>query len=120
VRALREQDPAAMVDLISGAEVVVSSGGGGLGWVLSLGRPCVATPMPTGDQQQRTDACRAEGTALVVDGSAEALAAGVVALAQDAARREALAERVAARAPRNHLPRCVELLEALLRERASD
>ena len=119
VRVLREQGPAAMVDLIAGAEVVASSGGGGLGWVLSLGRPCVTTPMPTGDQRQRTEACGAQGTALVVEGSAQALADGVLALVQDAARRSALVARVAERAPRNALPRCLDLLEDLLRARGA-
>ena len=119
VLALRELEPVAMVDLIAGAEVVASGGGGGLGWVLSLARPCVTTPMPTGDQQQRTEACRAQGTARVVDGTADALADGVLALWRDPAARAALAERVAARAPRNALPRCVDLLEELLRARSA-
>jgi UDP-N-acetylglucosamine:LPS N-acetylglucosamine transferase len=119
VTLLRELEPAAMVDLIAGAEVVASSGGGLLGWVLSLGRPCVATPMPTEDQRQRTDACRKDGTAWVVDGRADALADGVLALARDARRRTELTQRLAERGPRNALPRCVELLEQLARERGA-
>jgi hypothetical protein len=107
--------PEAMVDLAAGAEVVVCAGGGLLGQVLSLGRPCVTTPMPAADQRQRTDACRAAGTALVVAGMEAALADGALALLVDGARRDALVRRLADVGPRNALPRCVELLEALLR-----
>jgi UDP:flavonoid glycosyltransferase YjiC (YdhE family) len=110
-----ELEPEAMVDLAACAEVVVCAGGGFLGQVLSLGRPCVATPMPVADQRQRTAACRDAGTALVVEGTADALAAGALALLGDRARREALAETAASAGPRNALPRCVELLEELLR-----
>jgi hypothetical protein len=105
--------PEAMVDLVSGAAVVVCAGGGLLGWVLSLGRPCVTTPM-SGDQRQRTRACRAEGTALVVEGNEPALAGGALALLGDVARRQALAMRAASAGPRNALSRCVALLEGLL------
>lgn len=117
VTALREIEPAAMVDLVSGAEVVVCAGGGLLGWVLSLARPCVTTPMPCEDQRQRTAACRARGTARVVEPSAEALAGEALSLWRDAGRRAELARRVAESGPRNALPRCIELLEGLVRER---
>ena len=117
VRILPEVEPEAMVDLVSEAEVVVCAGGGLLGWVQALGRPCVATPMPCGDQRQRTAACRAEGTALVVDGTAGALAHGAELLLDDADRRRALRDRLAAVGPHNALARCVDLLEQLLRER---
>ena len=89
------------------------AGGGLLGWVLSLGRPCVTTPM-SGDQRQRTRACRAEGTALVVEGNEPALADGALALLGDGASRQALAMRAASFGPRNALSRCVALLEGLL------
>jgi hypothetical protein len=105
--------PEAMVDLVSGAEVVVCAGGGLLGWVLSLGRPCVTTPM-SGDQRQRTRTCRAQGTALVVEGTERALADGALALLCDGASRQALANRAASAGPRNALSRCVALLEGLL------
>jgi hypothetical protein len=105
--------PEAMVDLVSCAEVVVCAGGGLLGWVLSLGRPCVTTPM-SGDQRQRTRTCRAEGTALVVEGNEPALAGGALALLADGASRQALAMRAASAGPRNSLSRCVALLEGLL------
>jgi hypothetical protein len=109
--------PEAMVDLISGALLVVCSGGGLLGWVLSLGRPCVTTPMPCEDQLARTARCRAAGTARVADGTAEALAGAALALLRDDAARAALVARLAEHGPRNALPRCVGLLEALLRSR---
>ena len=118
VVTLAEVEPEAMVDLVSEAEVVVCAGGGLLGWVQALGRPCVATPMPCGDQRQRTAACRAEGTALVVDGTAEALAEGAQLLLNDADRRRVLQARLAAVGPRNALTRCLELLEPLLRQRS--
>lgn len=111
--------PEAMVDLVSGAAVVVCAGGGLLGQVLSLGRACVTTPLPAADQRQRTDACRAAGTALVVEGTEAALAAGALALLGDAARRAALVRRLAEIGPRNALPRCVELLEGLLQRAGS-
>ena len=117
VLTLPEVEPEAMVDLVSAAEVVVCAGGGMLGWVQALARPCVATPMPCGDQRQRTAACRAERTALVVDGTAESLAEGAQLLLGDAERRRALCERLEAVGPRNALSRCIELLEGLLRER---
>jgi hypothetical protein len=117
---LDEVEPEAMVDLASGADVVVCAGGGLLGQVLSLGRPCVTTPMPAADQRQRTEACREEGTALVVEGTESALADGAQVLLGDAARRDALVRRLAEVGPRNALPRCVDLLEALLaRQRAA-
>jgi hypothetical protein len=119
VLTLPEVEPPAMVDLAAEAEVVVCAGGGLLGWVQALGRPCVATPMPCGDQRQRTAACRAEGTAVVVDGTAEALATGAEVLLRDEGRRRALREHLAALGPRNALPRCVELLEELLGQRAA-
>ena len=111
---LDEVEPEAMVDLAGGAEVVVCGGGGLLGQVLSLARPCVTTPMPVADQRQRTEACRRDGTARVVEGTEAALAGGARALLGDAARRDALARRAASAGPRNALPRCVDLLEALL------
>ena len=120
VLTLPEVEPDAMVDLVAGAEVVACAGGGLLGWVQALGRPCVATPMPCGDQRQRTAACREERTALVVDGTADALAEGARLLLCDAERRRALRERLAAVGPRNALARCVELLEQLLRARAEE
>jgi hypothetical protein len=117
VLTLPEVEPEAMVDLVSGAEIAVCAGGGLLGWVQALGRPCVATPMPCGDQRQRTAACREEGTALVVEGTEEALADGAQLLLRDASRRNALCERLAGAGPRNALARCVDLLEVLLRDR---
>jgi len=116
---LDEVEPEAMVDLASRAEVVVCAGGGFLGWALSLGRPCVTTPMPVADQRQRTDACRAAGTALVVDGTEAALADAALALLADSGRRAALEARLADVGPRNALPRCVELLEELLQRAGS-
>jgi hypothetical protein len=114
VTALGEVEPSAMVDLVAGATGVVSAGGGLLQWVLSLGRPCVTTPMPCEDQRQRTAACRAQGTAWVVDGTASALADGALSLWRDAPRRDALVRRLAEVGPHNALPRCVALLEQLL------
>jgi hypothetical protein len=105
--------PETMVDLVSGAEIVVCAGGGLLSWVLSLGRPCVTTPM-SGDQRQRTRVCRADGTALVVEGTAPALADGALELLADGASCRALAMRAASAGPRNALSRCVALLEELL------
>jgi hypothetical protein len=119
VLTLAEVEPEAMVDLASEAEIVVCAGGGLLGWAQALGRPCVATPMPCGDQRQRTAACRAQGTALVVGSTADALAEGAQLLLGDAERRRALRERLAAVGPRNALARCVALLEPLLRQRAA-
>ena len=116
---LDQVEAEAMVDLASGAEVVVCAGGGLLGQVLSLGRPCVTTPMPAADQQQRTAACRRDGTALVVDGTEQALADGALALLGDTARRDALVRRLAEAGPRNALPRCIELLENLLQRARS-
>ncbi|HEX5067944.1 MAG TPA: UDP-N-acetylglucosamine--N-acetylmuramyl-(pentapeptide) pyrophosphoryl-undecaprenol N-acetylglucosamine transferase, partial [Myxococcota bacterium] len=67
----------------------------------------------------RTDACRAAGTALVVDGTEDALADAAPALLADAARRAALVARLAAVGPRNALPRCVELLEEAIQRAGS-
>lgn len=117
VTQLAAVGPSAMVDLLCGAELVVCAGGGLLGWVQALGRPCVTTPMPCGDQIQRTAACRAQGTARVVEGSEQALADGALTLWHDAAARGALTRRLAEVGPRNALPRCIELLEALLHAR---
>ncbi len=117
VSARGEVEPSARVVLVAGAAGVVSAGGGLLHWVLSLGRPCLTTPMPCEDQRQRTAVCRAQGTALVVDGHAEALADGALSLWRDVSRRDALVRRLAEVGPRNALPRCLELLEQLLRAR---
>jgi hypothetical protein len=68
----------------------------------------------SGDQRQRTRACRAEGTALVVEGTERALAGGALELLGDGAAREALVKRAASAGPRNELPRCIALLEGAL------
>ena len=57
--------------------------------------------------------------ALIVDGTEQALADGALALLGDTARRDALVRRLTEAGPRNALPRCVELLEALLRQRVA-
>jgi hypothetical protein len=110
VRLLGYLPQPALMDLIEGARVVATGGGGLLNQALALGAACVATPLHQSDQPARVAGCQARGLLVAAEPDPVAIAQAATALLADAARRAALRARVAEQGPRNELTRCMELL----------
>ena len=107
-----------LMDLIDGARVVATGGGGVLNQALALGAACVATPLHQSDQPARVADCHQRGLLVAAEPEPAAVAQAASALLADAARRAKLRARLAEAGPRNELPRCLELLAQLVDEGA--
>lgn len=103
-----------LVDLIDGARVAATGGGGLLNQALALRAACVATPLHPGDQPLRVHDGHERGLLVAADPHPESLGRAVADLALDEARRTALRERLEQAGPRNDLERCLEALAPLV------
>jgi hypothetical protein len=102
----------ALMDLIEGARVVATGGGGVLNQALALGAACVAAPLHESDQPARISGSLERGLLVASEPEPAAIAHAATALLGDDARRAKLRARLAEAGPRNELPRCMELLAA--------
>jgi hypothetical protein len=103
-----------LMDLIHGARVVATGGGGLLNQALCLGAACVAAPLHLGDQPLRIAEGEARGFLVAAEPEPEAIGDAAAALLVDPARRAKLGARLAEAGPRNQLDRCMELLAPLV------
>jgi hypothetical protein len=103
-----------LMDLIAGARVVATGGGGVLNQALALGAACVAAPLHQSDQPARIACSQQRGLVVAAEPEPAAIAQAAAALLADDARRAKLRARLAEAGPRNELLRCMELLASLV------
>ncbi|MGH0030639.1 MAG: hypothetical protein ACQGVC_12670 [Myxococcota bacterium] len=114
VRVLGYLEQPELMDLVAGARVVATGGGGLLNQALSLGAACVAAPLHRGDQPHRIQEGEARGWLVGVEPEPDAIGAAAASLAGDPARRATLGARLAEAGPRNELDRCMDHLAPLV------
>ena len=117
VTTIESLSPPEMIDLLNGAELVACGGGGIAAQTLTLGRPCVVTPVGGPDQPERVARCGSAGLLEPSPLHAVSLTNRVVALHDDVDRRLAIAERIRSCGFTNGLPAAVQRFEVLLQER---
>jgi hypothetical protein len=110
VRVLGYLSQPDLMDLIAGARVVTTGGGGLLNQALCLGAACVAAPLHLGDQPLRIREGDARGFLVASEPEPTALGDAAAALASDPSRRAKLSARLAEAGPRNQLERCIDAL----------
>jgi hypothetical protein len=110
VRLLGYLRQPALMDLIDGARVVATGGGGVLYQALALGAACVAAPLHESDQPTRVAGSHERGLLLAAEPEPAGLARAALTLLADDALRARLRARLAESGPRNELQRCMDLL----------
>lgn len=98
-----------LMSLIAGADVVVSGGGDLLLQSLAAHKACVGIAI-AGDQPARLRRCVARGLIRAAPAQADAIAREALVLAQSAAARAVLIERVVALGVRNALPAALDAI----------
>lgn len=114
VTVVSSLSPPEMIDLVGGAEIVVSGGGGLMGQALGSGRICVAAAVGGSDQPGRIQRGAEAGLVVASPLAADAIAERVLDLLRDAPRREELAKRIDHYGLGNGLPEALDLLQGLL------
>lgn len=106
--------PPEMIDLVGGAEIVATGGGGLMGQALASGRICIAAAAGGSDQPGRIRRGEEAGLLVASPLTADAIAERVLNLLRDPPRRAELAQRIDRSRLGNGLPEALDLLEGLL------
>jgi hypothetical protein len=107
--------PERLADLMHGAEILVLGGGSSVGQGMAMHKPIVASALGGSDQAERVSRYAEQGLLVSCVPEPSPIAESVLELYGDAARRQAMLERLSALSVSNGLETAVDSLAELLR-----